>query len=167
MSMKRLDLGTKASQSRFAELVGVSQQAIALKVKDQTLPRDGTYAEWLVIYCDRLRREAAGRSGEAAEQLTQARIEESRENTAEKKQRRLAGAKQLLIRQDVEHLILQLPTMTRQQVMTTAEEIQEALEAKYSIELTDDDIKQPLRSALGRVGDHAGELVASFGGDEG
>jgi len=167
MNLKRLDLGAQASQSRFAELVGVSQQAIALKVKDGSLHRDGTYAEWLSVYCDRLRQEAAGRAGEAQKQLTQARIEESRENTAEKKQRRLTAAKQLLLRPDVEHLILELPTMTRQQVMTTAEEIEEALEAKYSIELTDDDIKKPLRSALGHVGNRAAELIESFGSDQG
>tara|TARA_R100001143_G_scaffold31127_1_gene30198 strand:- start:22371 stop:22868 length:498 start_codon:yes stop_codon:yes gene_type:complete len=163
--VQHLDLQGKASQTLFAQLVGVSQQVIALKVKDGILPRDGTYAEWLALYCDRLRNEAAGRAGEAQNRLTEARIAEAQESTAEKKQRRLKDAKQLLQRADVEVLILELPRITRQQIMTTGELIQEALEAKHGLELTDDDIQEPLRSALGRIADHAGKLAESICGD--
>lgn len=167
MATSMLNLAGKASQTRFAEVVGVTQQAIALKVKEGVLPKDGTYGEWLALYADRLRKEAAGRSGEAQDRLTEARIEESRENSAEKKQRRLAAARQLLQRADVEHILLELPAMVRQQVMTTADAIQEKLESRYSIEMTDDDIKEPLRSALGHVADRAVKLVESLDGDKG
>lgn len=165
MPIKTLTLGDPASQTAFAELVGVTQQAIAMKVKEGLLPRGGSYAEWLAIYCDRLRMEAAGRAGEAQQRLTEARIDEARENTAEKRQRRLKDAGNLLQRSDVEVILLELPVMTRQEVTITGEQIEEALQAKYSIELTDDDIKEPLRSALGRIADRAGKLIESIGSD--
>ena len=146
----------------FASIVGVTQQAISLKVQEGLLPRDGTYAEWLVLYCERLRKEAAGRSGEAQDRLTEARIEESRENSAEKKQRRLAAARDLLQRADVETLVIGLATAVRQSVTGAGDEIQQKLASKYSIELEDDDIKEPLRSALRHVADRTDELVQSL-----
>jgi len=167
VATRSINLGSKASQTVFAEIVGVSQQAIALKVKEEVLTRDGTYAEWFVLYTDRLRQEAAGRSGEAQGRLTEARIEESRENSAEKKQRRLIAARLLLQRADVEHILLELPALVRQQMMTTAEAMQEKLESKYSIEMTDDDIKEPVRTALGHVADRAVKLVESLDSDQG
>lgn len=160
-----LDLAAKAEQQRFGNVVGITQPAVAKHVKSGLLPRGGTYGEWLALYADQLRKEAAGRSGETQQTLAQARIEESRENAAEKKQRRLTAARQLLLRSDIEHLVLELAATIRQTVVSTGESMQESIESKYSVELTDDDITEPLRSALGHVADRAGQFVESLAVD--
>lgn len=76
-------LNQKASQSGFGRLVGVSQQAISNQVHAGVLQDGGTYGEWLVQYCERLRTEAAGRSGDTDKRLTDSRIEESQIKTAQ------------------------------------------------------------------------------------
>lgn len=161
MTAKRIDLTAPATQSGFGEIVGVSQQAIADRVKSGVLPREGTYGEWLYLYCEQLRKEAAGRSGEAQEQLTQARIEESRENAAEKKQRRLLQARQLILVSDIVHTVLDLAGTMRTQVTQAADKIHETIQDKYKLQLSDDDIHEPLRAALRHVADRAGELQRS------
>ncbi len=57
-------LQSPVSQDQFADLVGISQPRVAQLVADGTLPRDGSAAQWLILYCERLREQAAGRGQE-------------------------------------------------------------------------------------------------------
>jgi phage terminase Nu1 subunit (DNA packaging protein) len=50
------------TQAQFAELVGVSQQAISALVNRGILSSGDTGAQWLRVYCENLREQAAGRS---------------------------------------------------------------------------------------------------------
>lgn len=161
--MDTLDLHEKATQVGFAKLVGTSQPSIADRVKSGVLAKDGTVAEWLYSYCSHLRTEAAGRSGKAQEQLTQARIEESRENALEKKQRRLLAAGSLVEVADIQQLVLELPIAVRTQMLQAAEKIHEEIQAKYSITLEDADVYQPIRSALRHVANSAKNICTTFG----
>jgi len=68
-----LDLDSKALQRQFGQLVGVSQAAITAAVSEGILPRDGTYREWLLAYCGRLREMAAGRYSASDLDLTEER----------------------------------------------------------------------------------------------
>ncbi len=56
-----MDLEQTAKQTEFAELVGVSQPAIAKMISVGALTHGETYLQWLHAYCERLRVEAAGR----------------------------------------------------------------------------------------------------------
>ncbi len=51
-------------QEDFAAVVGISQPRVAQLVAEGVLPRDGTAAQWLLAYCERLREQAAGRGQE-------------------------------------------------------------------------------------------------------
>lgn len=57
-------LNTTITQDDFAKLVGVSQQRVAQMVAEGLLQREGTAAQWLLAYCERLREHAAGRDRE-------------------------------------------------------------------------------------------------------
>lgn len=57
-------LNTTITQDDFARLVGISQQRVAQMVAEGVLQRDGTAAQWLLGYCERLREQAAGRDRE-------------------------------------------------------------------------------------------------------
>lgn len=49
----------------FADIVGVSQQAVSEMVATGILPRTGTGRDWLHAYCKRLRDKAAGRDNDS------------------------------------------------------------------------------------------------------
>lgn len=57
-------LNTTITQDDFAKLVGISQQRAAQLVAEGVLQREGTAAQWLMAYCERLREQAAGRDRE-------------------------------------------------------------------------------------------------------
>lgn len=57
-------LHTTITQDDFAKLVGVSQARVAQMVAEGVLTREGTAAQWLLAYCERLREHAAGRDRE-------------------------------------------------------------------------------------------------------
>lgn len=69
-------LGKDATQTGFASLVGVSQQAVSGRVKDGRLPIGGTFQEWLLAYCEDLREQAAGRGGDEQADFQRARAED-------------------------------------------------------------------------------------------
>lgn len=58
-----IDLSAPATQSGLGALVGVSQQAISAMVTAGALPASGTIGEMLLMYCERIRDQAAGRLG--------------------------------------------------------------------------------------------------------
>jgi len=61
-----IDLSAPYTQPALAMLVGVTQQAISAWVTDGKLPPTGALSDLLVMYCTRLRDQAAGRLGAEA-----------------------------------------------------------------------------------------------------
>ena len=70
-------LGQPCNQADFADLVGVTQQAVSELVVSGVLVRGGTAGQWLLAYTARLREQAAGR--DATGMLTQERAALARE----------------------------------------------------------------------------------------
>lgn len=75
--MAVVDLEESANQTRFAKLVGSSQQAISKMVEKGVLRRGATTGEWLLQYSERLREIAGGRGGDSQADLTKAKTEEA------------------------------------------------------------------------------------------
>lgn len=57
-----IDLNRKVSQTRFAQMIGVTQPVISGLISRGILARDDSAANWLLSYCGHLREEAAGRA---------------------------------------------------------------------------------------------------------
>lgn len=57
-----IDLSKPLLQREFAELVGITQQAVCAHLKAGRLTEDAPASTWLVEYCHHLREEAAGRA---------------------------------------------------------------------------------------------------------
>lgn len=70
----KVDLDQPVSASRFAQIVGISRQAAAAMVRDGTLVKGDTLAEWLAQYLGHLREVAAGRADTPAAQHSKERI---------------------------------------------------------------------------------------------
>lgn len=56
-------LDAPISQTEFAQVIGVSEARVSQLLSEKVLTRGETAHEWLLAYCDRLRDQAAGRSG--------------------------------------------------------------------------------------------------------
>ena len=72
-------LNEPITQVQFAELVGVTQQAISDLVNRGTLRRGDTAGAWLISYCANLREQAAGRASTGDLDLVQERARLAKE----------------------------------------------------------------------------------------
>ena len=162
--MADIQLTDEATQSGFARLVGVSRQAINKLCEKGDFPEGGDYHTWLTIYVDRLRENAAGRGGDSQATLTQMRIMEAQENVAEKRQRRLAAAGELMDRETVFSWVTESGANIQGFMLDAGETIFESVSEKYSIELEADDVFGPIRTALRHAGEAGQELAGRFAG---
>ena len=64
-----MDMAMRCTQQTFGDLVGVSQQAVSELTRAGVLPEGATAGQWLLLYCQRLREQAAGRLGSAVDGL--------------------------------------------------------------------------------------------------
>ena len=60
-----IDMEQQATQASLAALVGVTQPTISKLMADGKIPAAGTLGELLLVYCQRLRDQAAGRLGDS------------------------------------------------------------------------------------------------------
>ena len=72
-----VDLSQRASQELFADVVGITQQAVSEIFSRGILPRDATLRDWLHAYCANLREQAAGRSEELVRQRARLAMEQA------------------------------------------------------------------------------------------
>ncbi|BEU56829.1 terminase small subunit [Ralstonia pseudosolanacearum] len=79
MAVALEDADAVVSQSRFAELVGISQPAVSELIGRGTLSRGATLGTWLLEYCGNLREQAAGRASAGDLDLIQERAALARE----------------------------------------------------------------------------------------
>ncbi len=163
--MNSFDINDQATQTGFAELLNVSQQTISKQFKKGVLHVGGTNREWLVQYTEHLRQEAAGRGGDSQQILTRARIEETLENTAVKRQTRLKDAGVLLDKDDTVLLVTEMTGQLQGHVMSAGDEIIDELISRYKLELDDNAILEPLRIALRHCATDVKELGERIGGD--
>lgn len=69
----------EVTQTQFAELVGISQQAVSDLISRGILRRGETASKWLVLYCANLREQAAGRASTGDLDLVQERARLAKE----------------------------------------------------------------------------------------
>ena len=162
------DPDLKASQTTFAMMVGVSQQAISQLKSKGVLIEGGTYADWLIAYLERLRTEAAGR--EQDQRLADVRIRETEMSANLKELEYLKQLGKIILVDDISPLLNSFCSAVQFNVMAAQERIIEAIESKHSITVDDDDIGKPLRTALESVISGSREFItrlsASSDGDE-
>ncbi len=158
-------LDTKATQSGFGEIVGVSKQAIQKHAKKIGLPTEGTYRAWLRIYCAHIREEAAGRGGDKHGELTAQRIEESRQKTLSMQLDNMKELGLLCMNDDVAAAFRQLGAMIPTSIDNAAAKIIASIESRYDIDFDEQLVLQPLNDARERIAADACKLGDDFEGD--
>lgn len=151
-------LNTKASQASFADLVGVSKQAIQKLAKRAGLVNGGTHAEWLRTYCEHLRTEAAGRGGESMNDLTKQRIQESQQKTLAMMLDNQEKLGNLVSVEDMSSVFDEFAASVPVSFNSAAETILAAIESKYAIPVDDELVHGPLRSSAERLAGSARKL---------
>jgi phage terminase Nu1 subunit (DNA packaging protein) len=68
-----VDTDATGTQETFGTLVGVSQPKVSQLISEGILTRDATLGDWLLLYCERLREQAAGRLSGGQASLMQER----------------------------------------------------------------------------------------------
>lgn len=74
-----MDMHSTVTQSQFAELIGVSQQAVSDLINRGVLDRQASAGQWLRAYCSHLREQAAGRASTGDLDLVQERARLAKE----------------------------------------------------------------------------------------
>jgi len=151
-------LDDKATQAGFARLVGTSRQSISKRFSEGEFVEGETYQQWLTVYIERLRDEAAGRSDKelaairARKELAQARREELE----------LSKEYKLVVEAiDLEPALVSLVKDIQSLVMEAGNKSLQAIESKHSIRLDDELILGHLRAALGNIAGGADQLIAT------
>lgn len=146
-----VNLSATATQSGFAELVGTSKQAVQKHAAKIGLKKGGTYADWLRIYCEHLRTEAAGRGGESMQDLTRQRILESEQKTLAMMLDNQEKLGALVSVEDVSAVFDEFSGSVPTAINSAGESIQAAIESKHSITLDDEIVHGPLRATADRI----------------
>jgi citrate lyase gamma subunit len=159
-----LDLEAPANQTRFARLVGASQPSISKHVEKGRLPREGSYKDWFIAYGEHLRDEAAGRGGSSTEELTAARIDETRVKTANGRLDYLEKIKKLIPREDCGVVLKDWASYANREFGNAFKTLVSDVQAKYDIDIDVELVDKIAGSTTERIKDHAGKLAQSFSG---
>ena len=160
MSCSELD--APASHASLGKLVGVSKQAIQKRAADIGLEVGAPLRTWLLQYSDHLQTMPAGRAGDNDGRLTSIRIEEAQEKTLSLKISNNKELKSLVLSSDVVEAFSDLGRTFCSSIEELENKIVDAVTSKYEIDLDDEIVAGPIRSAAARCANTAEELGRRF-----
>ena len=160
-------LDVEASQTGFAGLVGTSQQAISARVRDGELPRGGTYAEWLVIYIERLRTEAAGRGGGDEAELRRARTEDTQAAAALKRLQFAEKSQFLIVKGEAYALLAKWAQFAGREYAAAVDRMIADIEGQLEVSVPSEIREKHATTATERIRDFGRKFGAVGGGGGG
>lgn len=156
-------LNAKANQSAFGRLVGISQPSVKEFVDKGILIPGQTLQQWLLQYCERIRKEASGRSGDEQKSLTLARIRDA--NTSSRlKEITIAEKLGVLVDvQEVEPQLVAMVTAARSELLSLPNKLVTEIKALHGIEIDESLIVEHIHESLEHL---AGSLHGNTAGDD-
>lgn len=154
------NLDETATQTGFASLVGVSQQAISKRVDAGTLAMGQTYRVWLQVLFEKLSTEAAGRGGEDQASLTKARTEEATASAQLKQIMIMEKAGKLVPVDGIEPLLLAMVTAARTELLALPDKLTNELKALYGVEIDAALIEEKIHAALAHLATSLPDILA-------
>lgn len=154
-------LDKKATQVSFAELVGITQPAVNKHV-GRCLQRGQTLRVWLHAYCEQLRNEAAGRGGDDQASLTRSRIKEADAKTAMTTIAYHEKIGTLVEASLAEEKLVEWAGYAIREFETAFSALVNEIEAKYDLQINDDESLAITSPALLRIGKYAEKLGESL-----
>lgn len=157
-------LDKPVNQSEFASIVGVSRQAIQKKSSEIGLVDGQPFRVWIKLYCEHLRESASGRGADNSASLTQQRIQESEQKTLSLAIANSQSLGSLCPTDDVVMAFNELGQTIPVSINNAGEKILETLASKLELDIDDELVYEPLRSAGERIAKNAGKLGQRFVG---
>ena len=151
-----------AKQDVFGELVGISQPAVAKLVQKKVLVAGMTYGQWLLIYADRLRTEASGRSANEARDRRDYAIARQAEAKAAIDERELYRQDKLIL--DVETVRTAMSewiTLGKTEFNNAVDRLITAIESENGITVDREQLQPDIDAALRAIGDYRFEPTAA------
>lgn len=130
-----IDLDAVATQSGFAAVVGISQQAVSDAVSRGVIAAGGTYAEWLLAYSAHMREQAAGRGGDDQGNLTKQRARQASADADLKELDYLERVQELIAVKDFEPQLAAWAVAIRSEFENAVARIVALIESKHGIEI--------------------------------
>lgn len=161
-------LDQPATQTGFAQLIGMSQQAVSKQLEKGVLTPGKTNREWLHEYCNRLRDEAAGRGGNEQETLTRSRTREAQANAQLKELQYHKEVGDLIPATEIEPLLDSWAVTARSETTHAVEKIIAAIQSQHNIEIEQDLIDEQLGAAFAAIADYPKQFASDAveGGEE-
>lgn len=144
-----------ANQSVFAELVGISQPAVAKLVHKKVLVSGMTYGQWLLNYTERLRTEAAGRSANEARERRDYAIARQAEAKAAIDERELYRQDQLILDvETVQTAMSEWITLAKTEFNNAVDRLITVIESENGITVDREQLQPDIDVALRAIGDY-------------
>lgn len=163
--MTVIDLSQVATQTGFADLLGVSQQAISKQCKKGTLAKGGTYGDWLRQYYDHLADQAAGRGGDEQANVAQATVEEKQVKTALNRLEYHKELGRLVDIEEAKEFLGGWAAFANRQFMQAFERMVLAIESQHDIEISPELREKYAGSATERIRGYVSKLSPGAGDD--
>ena len=151
-------LDAKATPTKFALLVGVSQQAISERKNRSALKDGGTLLEWLRQYCNAIREEAAGRSGDDQKNLTQARTEAEIMKSAKLRIEYLREINAVILTEDAAAVLTQWARQSNQDYAQGFHQLVSEIQSKHNIKVDKELVENIVCTTTERIEGYAEKL---------
>lgn len=161
--MVEIDLNDPANQTKFSALVGISQQAVSKQVEKGALPKDGTYSEWLLMYVEHLREQAAGRGGDTQADLTRARTEEAEVKAALGRLQVQEKLGRLVDIEEARELLTNWASFANREFRSAIDRLCLDIESVHGIAISSEVKDKNVSAAIGRVKNYSEKLTAPAG----
>lgn len=159
-NLSSFDLTQKATQSGFARLMGVSQQAIGKQCEKGVLKSGESYLDWLRDYSGNLRDQAAGRAADAQKNVAQATVEEKEVKTALNRITYHEKLGRLIDEEEAFALLSGWAHFANRQILQAFERFTREVEGSYSIEILPEIKQKHVGTATERIRGYVEKLVS-------
>ncbi len=157
---KITSIDVRATQAGLAEIVGTSQQAINKHHKTGIFKKNGKLRDWIIVYCEKIRGEAAGRGGDEAGALTRARTRQAEADADNKELSFQVEIKNLIPMEEIEPQLDSWATVIRSEYQYAIEKMVAAIESQHKIKVEQKLIDETVSSALASVASYADQFVS-------
>lgn len=163
-----MNLDEPISQVEFADLIGISKQAVSAHIKGGVIPESGSCRQWLHAYCERLRLEASGRAPSDARErrdLAAARKDEVQAALAERELYRQDGL--ILDIDSVRQAMSEWIALGKNEFLGAIDRMITAIESEHGITIDRAALQPDIDAALWAIGDYQFESDSPGDGNPG
>ena len=158
-------LDAEATQSGFADLIGIKQPTVFARVKSGLLRPGESYWQWLLAYTEELREQAAGRNNQ--EGFKEARTEDMKATAAMKVLALHEKTGGLIVREDAHALLAAWAGFAGREYSAAVDRMIADIEGQLDVKVPPEVREKHAATAIRRIRDYGREPTRDSGGSGG